>query len=281
MITARLHGRLGNQMFQYAAARGLAARLNVAVALDSRGARHRGEDVPTRVFALPLADPDCLPPDRHRTPLRYGLWRAFGRRPVLRRERGLGYDPAFETWGDGSYLHGYWQSERYFAHIADEIRRDFAFPPISDARNGDMAARIGAGLSVSLHVRRGDYVALGAHTLCDPAYYEAALAQLLDGLTGDPTVYVFSDDPDWARDNLRLPCASVEVDFNGPAQDFEDMRLMSLCQHNIIGNSSFSWWGAWLNPNPAKRVAGPARWFADPKLCNPDILPARWIAIDP
>jgi Glycosyl transferase family 11 len=279
MIHTRLHGRLGNQMFQYAAAAGLAARRETQVALDSRGAVARGEGALTRVFALPLVDPDPVPPARHRSLWRYGLWRLSGAAPKFRRETGLGYNRRIETFGDGCYLHGYWQSERYFAHIADAIRRDFAFPAFSSLRNAAMAERIAQGLSVSLHVRRGDYLTLGAHVLCDQAYYEAALARVLDGLGGDPTVYVFSDDPQWARDNLPLPCNKVVVDFNGPDTDYEDMRLMSLCAHNIIGNSSFSWWGAWLNGNPDKRVAGPARWFGDPRLVNPDILPDHWLKI--
>lgn len=279
MIYTRLHGRLGNQMFQYAAARGLATRLGVPVALDARGALARGEGVLTRVFDLPVTEPDHMPPAKQDSPLRYALWRLFGSQPRFRREHGLGYNPAFEGWGDDSYLHGYWQSERYFAHCADKIRTDFTFPAYSNAQNAAMADRIGNSLAISLHVRRGDYLTLGAHVLCDQGYYEAALARVLDGVTGDPVVYVFSDDPDWAKANLPLPCQKVVVDFNGPETDFEDMRLMSLCDHNIIGNSSFSWWAAWLNTNPERRVAGPARWFGDPKLSNPDILPYDWLVI--
>ncbi len=279
MIYARLHGRLGNQMFQYAAARGLAARAGTQVVLDTRGTILRGEGVLTRVFDLELSDPVGLPPARHETPLRYAMWRLARQKPVFRRERGLGFNPQIEQWSDNSYLHGYWQSEQYFHHVEADIRRDYAFPPLIEPKNTEMAQRIASGLSVSLHVRRGDYLTLGAHVLCDQAYYEAALEAVLDGLQGAPTVYVFSDDPGWAKDNLPLPCEKVMVDFNGPEADFEDMRLMSLCQHNIIGNSSFSWWAAWLNTNDAKRVAGPASWFGDPKLSNPDILPANWIKI--
>jgi hypothetical protein len=277
MIITRLHGRLGNQMFQYAAARGLAARRGTGVALDTREAEARGEGFLTRAFDLPLKEPDRLPPLKRDAPLRYGLWRLTS--PSFRREDGLGYNAAIETWPDGTYLHGYWQSERYFAHVSDAIRSDFRFPESQSAQNAEMAARISAGPSVSLHVRRGDYVSLGAHVLCDQAYYEAALARVLDGLDVALTVYVFSDDPDWAKANLPLPCPKVVVDFNGSDADFEDMRLMSLCDHNIIGNSSFSWWGAWLNANPDKRVTGPAKWFGDPKLVNPDILPAGWLRI--
>ncbi|AUQ64148.1 alpha-1,2-fucosyltransferase [Phaeobacter inhibens] len=283
MIITRLHGRLGNQMFQYAAGRALADRLGVSLALDSRGAELRGEGVLTRVFDLDLATPDIWPPLRQRAPLGYALWRGLGQHlgtgPKLRREVGLGYNPDFVDWSDNSYLHGYWQSERYFAQSAERIRRDFTFPEYSNQQNAEMAARIGETNAISLHVRRGDYLTLAAHVLCDQAYYEAALAQVLDGLKGQPTVYVFSDDPQWAKENLPLPCDKVVVDFNGADTDYEDMRLMSLCKHNIIGNSSFSWWAAWLNQTPDRRVAGPAKWFGDPKLNNPDILPPGWLRI--
>ena len=283
MIITRLHGRLGNQMFQYAAGRALADRVGVALALDSRGAILRGEGVLTRVFDLELADPVHLPPLKQTNPLRYAIWRGIGQKvgakPYFRRERGLGYNPAFEDWGDNSYLHGYWQSQKYFQNSAERIRSDFTFPAFSNQQNAEMAARIAESTAISLHVRRGDYLTFAAHVLCDQAYYDAALAKVLDGLQGDPIVYVFSDDPQWAKDNLSLPCEKVVVDFNGPETDFEDMRLMSLCQHNIIGNSSFSWWAAWLNQTPGRRVAGPAKWFGDPKLSNPDIFPHDWLRI--
>ncbi|MBK0326279.1 alpha-1,2-fucosyltransferase [Rhodobacteraceae bacterium F11138] len=277
MIVTRLHGRLGNQMFQFAAARGLAERLRTQVALDARLAERRGEGVLTRVFDLTLAQPDGLPPLKQDSPLRYVLWRATSRR--FHRERGLEYNAEIENWADGSYLHGYWQSERYFERITDQIRRDFRFPAFSSTANVEMAARIDESLSISLHVRRGDYVDLDAHVLCDQSYYDAALARIMDGLDGTPTVYVFSDDPEWARHNLPLPCTKVVVDLNGPDSDHADMHLMSLCDHNIIANSSFSWWGAWLNDNADKRVAGPVKWFGDPKLTNPDILPKDWMRI--
>jgi|26BtaG_2_1085354.scaffolds.fasta_scaffold07878_3 hypothetical protein len=283
MIITRLHGRLGNQMFQYAAGRALADRAGVPLALDSRGAILRGEGVLTRVFDLELADPVHLPPLKQTNPLRYAIWRGIGQKvgakPYFRRERGLGYNPAFEDWGDNSYLHGYWQSQKYFQNSAERIRSDFTFPAFSNQQNAEMAARIAESTAISLHVRRGDYLTFAAHVLCDQAYYDAALAKVLDGLQGDPIVYVFSDDPQWAKDNLSLPCEKVVVDFNGPETDFEDMRLMSLCQHNVIGNSSFSWWAAWLNQTPGRRVAGPAKWFGDPKLSNPDIFPHDWLRI--
>lgn len=278
MIYARLHGRLGNQMFQYAAARALATRLGVAFTLDTRRAVHKGEGILTRVFDLEWDAPAQLPPAQHERLLAYYAWRGLGLAPKMYRERGLGFNPAFDTLPDETYLHGYWQAEQYFAPIADDIRAAFVPRHPMSVQNTEMAGRIAAGPSISLHVRRGDYLTVGAHGLCDQAYYEAALERVADGLD-TPTVYVFSDDPQWAKDNLPLPFEKVVVDFNGPDTDYEDLRLMSLCQHNVLANSSFSWWGAWLNQNPDKRVAGPKDWFSDPKLSNPDILPQGWLRV--
>jgi len=276
VIWTRFHGRTGNQMFQWAAARGLAALRGTGVAIDDRLALARGERSITRLFDLPSED--ALPPPGRDRPLAHALWRYFGTDPSYRRERKLGYDPAFESFPANAYLHGYWQSERYFAHCADAIRADFVFPPAT-GRNADLTAEIAAAPSVSVHLRRGDYVGHAAHAVCDQAYYDAACAAVAERLPGDPVFYVFSDDPAWARDNLCLPGRRVVVDHNGPEADGEDMRLMSLCRGHVIANSSFSWWGAWLDPRPDSPVAGPARWFGDPKLSNPDILPARWLAI--
>tara|TARA_R110002049_G_scaffold44333_5_gene129989 strand:+ start:39951 stop:40790 length:840 start_codon:yes stop_codon:yes gene_type:complete len=279
MIYSRLHGFLGNQMFQYAAGAALATRLNVPLALDTRRAAAAGQGDLNDIFNLPVVAPEKLPPDQDKRPLAYGLWRVLGRHPHLRRERGLGYNTGFTTWGDDSYLHGYWQSERYFHDITDHLRKVFVMTPPMSPENVDMAAQIAAGPSVALHVRRGDYVALGATAVCDQAFYDAALNAVTNGLAKAPTVFVFSDEPAWARDNLAVPFDKVVVDLNGRDTAHEDMRLMSLCQHNVIANSTFSWWSAWLNQNPNKRVAAPARWFANDHQHNPDILPADWIRI--
>ncbi len=279
MIYTRLHGFLGNQMFQYAAAADLAARLGVDVALDHRRALAKGQGNLTEVFNLPVVAPAHLPPDQKTRPIAYAAWRYLGQAPKIRREKSLGYDPAITGWGDESYLHGYWQSDQYFAGVVDHLREVFVMTPPMSPENAAMADRIAAGPSVALHVRRGDYVALGATAVCDQAYYTAALKAVTDGLTRTLTVFVFSDDPSWARDNLEVPFEKIVVDLNGRETAHEDMRLMSLCQHNIIANSTFSWWSAWLNQNPDKRVAAPARWFGNNHQHNPDILPEDWIAI--
>ncbi|PHO05006.1 alpha-1,2-fucosyltransferase [Rhodobacteraceae bacterium 4F10] len=281
MIIARLFGGLGNQMFQYAAGKSLAERLGAELALDFRIIDERGTRRLTEVFDLDIVPATNLPATKHENLLKYGLWRAFGQSPKFRRETGLGYNATFTEWGDDTYLHGYWQSEQYFSSISDHLRHVFQAVPAPSKENGAIADDIRDCTAISLHVRRGDYLALGAHGVCDEAYYNAALSHIAPQLNQDPRVFVFSDDPQWAKDNLPLPFEKIVVDLNGPTTDYEDLRLMSLCDHNIIANSSFSWWGAWLNANPDKIVTAPANWFADAKMYNPDILPEGWQRITP
>lgn len=279
MIYTRLHGGMGNQLFQYAAGRALAARLGVDLCVDDRILADKGLRNCAQHFAWNHRTSQTLPPSKRESLLRYGLWRAFGLSPKLRREQGLGFNLAFETWGDDSYLHGYWQSERYFAPIADQLRDELVIQTAPSADNARMAERIQASPSVSLHVRRGDYLQIAAHQVCGEAYYQRAIVELAETAGIEPEVFVFSNDPDWARDHLPLPFKKTVVDLNGAETDYEDLRLMSLCQHNVIANSSFSWWGAWLNANPGKVVAAPSRWFGVPDLSNPDIWPEGWLKI--
>ncbi len=276
MIYTRLHGGLGNQLFQYSAGRALAARLGTDLAIDERTLPEIGFRPCKSHFNWQVQPADALPPIKSDGLLRYGAWRLLGKNPKLRRENGLGYDPSFENLPDNTYLHGYWQSEQYFEQISSQIREDLKIITPPSPENAGMAAKIAAHNAVSLHVRRGDYLALAAHNVCTEAYYTAALHKIAEQMDATPHVFVFSDEPNWARENLPLPFDKTVVDFNGPTTDYEDLRLMSLCQHNVIANSSFSWWGAWLNTNPHKIVAGPATWFGNDKLHNPDILPDNW-----
>lgn len=279
MILTRLHGGTGNQLFQYAAGRALALRLGTDLGLDVRRLDQMGLRLARAHFDWQVVDAAVLPPDQRDRPVAHALWRAFGRSPHFHRERVLGFNPGFETWGDGSYLHGYWQSERYFAAYADTLRRDLRIVTPASAQNAEMARQIADSLSVSLHVRRGDYLQSGAYASCSGDYYRAALHLVAEAAGITPRIFVFSDDPAWAQDNLDLPFAKVVVDFNGRDTDYEDLRLMSLCRHNIIANSSFSWWGAWLNTHPGKVVVAPKRWFAARHLQNPDLLPEGWLSL--
>ncbi|WP_040817456.1 alpha-1,2-fucosyltransferase [Litoreibacter arenae] len=285
MIYSRIFGGLGNQLFQYATARAVSLRQGVELVLDTRLAppgSHWAFGLDHFNISARIAEPSELPPSKDNF-FKYVMWRAFGHDPAFMRERGLGYQSRIAQAPDGTYLHGYFQSERYFADVLDHLENELRIVTPPDTRNAEYADRIAsAGHTVSLHVRRGDYVETSksnsTHATCDEAYYLRALARLSEGKS-DLKVFVFSDDPEWVRDNLKLPYDTTPVGHNGPDKPHEDLRLMSCCSDHVIANSTFSWWGGWLDRRPEARVVGPAKWFNNPKLVNPDILPERWIAI--
>ncbi|MCZ7675008.1 MAG: alpha-1,2-fucosyltransferase [Roseovarius sp.] len=283
MIVARLFGGAGNQLFQYAAGRALADRLGVDLALDRRYVGRTGQpraDAFVHFRNARFTEASRLPPAKMDGLLRYGLWRLFGRNPRFHREAGLGFNPRFFDLPDNTYLHGYWQSPRYFGRSDARLRDDLAMTTPLDAANADMAARIAAApVSVSVHVRRGDYVGDGAFAACTPGYYRTAIDHVAGRVGQAPTCFVFSNDPGWARENLSLGHETVIVDLNDEKAGHFDMYLQSLCDHNIIANSTFSWWGAWLNATSGRIVVAPKAWFGPGKPGNPDLCPPDWLRL--
>lgn len=288
MIVVRMIGGLGNQMFQYATARALALRSGQEVGLDLRHydrPREHGfglDALAHRGIRVPAGD---LPPLLREQPLAALAWLLLNRKPRILRERHFGFDPAIAAITGPALIKGYFQTERYFVDQAATIRAEMSPKAPPDPENARWLAEIAAEpRAVSLHVRRGDYVSnarfAARHGCCTPAYYERALAHVTARLGASPVIYAFSDDPAWVRDNLRLPCEIRIPGHNDAARNVEDLRLMAACRHHIIANSSFSWWGAWLNPRDDKVVAAPARWYADPDTRNPDIWPDTWARID-
>ena len=285
VIVVGLDGGIGNQLFQYAAARALALRLGVAVGLDTRWYAGRTD----RYYALdrfaisPAAvDPGTLP---FRDGKRLGrLLSGFGGRLSVYRETGLAFDPAVLGLPDGTYLRGVFQSELYFADQEPALRRDLAIVDPPDADNRAVLAEIGASHAVSLHVRRGDYVSnpkiASVHGTVSEDYYRRAAALIAERSGADPRLFVFSDDPAWAQANLDLGFPMRVVDHNGADRASEDLRLMAACRHHVLANSSFSWWGAWLNPSADKIVVAPRPWFRDSALDDSTIVPERWIRLE-
>lgn len=286
MIVSRLIGGLGNQMFQYAAGRALALRRGVQFRIDRRGfASYK-----THAFGL-----DCFCADLTDAPAE-GLvgatrekWLNRLLQPLSRdrlrvhAERAFTFDAEVLSLPDGTYLDGYWQSEKYFSDFAEQVRADFTVRHAPSAENRRWLEHIAATNSVSLHVRRGDYVtnaaAAAVHGTCDLDYYRRAVDHVRHASGFDPVLFVFSDDPDWVAGNLNLPFDMHLVRNNDAATNFEDLRLMSACRHHVIANSSFSWWGAWLNPSRAKMVVAPKRWFRKDNLDDRDLIPAEWVRI--
>lgn len=280
MISTRIRGGLGNQLFQYCAGRALALRHGVDLSLDLRD-----YDGPN-TFSVGLGhfNVQTVPAERLPAGREDGVFGALAKvvtGGALRtyREASLGYDAGFEALGDETHIKGYWQSERYFLDYEDQIREDLQIIAEPSQQNVDMQGEIAACNAVSLHIRRGDYVSNAkfnaAHGTCDLDYYARAAAFVAERV-GAPVIYAFSDDPAWVAENLRLPFEMRFVDHNDGSTAHEDLRLMATCKHHIIANSSFSWWGAWLNPSQEKVVAAPTQWFADPSKSNPDILPDSW-----
>lgn len=298
MIIARLMGGLGNQMFQYALGRRLALQHGTELKVDLdwllRESRITSDTTPhdynlphfriaaTAATAAEIA-PLRLPPVRgwRRRLRRARLALTPARRWTHAQERSLAFQPRVLRTGPHVYLEGYWQSPRYFEAVADRIRADFALAAPPDPRNAALLADIARGNAVAVHVRRGDYLsspgAARVHGVCGLDYYAAALA-LIAARVPEPRFFLFSDDPDWARANLRVPGPATTVSHNG-AQPWEDIRLMRACRHFVIANSSFSWWGAWLAAPAGKIVVAPQRWALEPGLNVATRHPASWITL--
>lgn len=195
-------------------------------------------------------------------------------------ESGRTYDPAFEKLSAPVYLDGYWQSERYFIGRAAALRQELFMPVVEPSPlNADLIQRMESCVSASLHVRRGDYISLpdaaSFHGICSVDYFQDSARWLVE--QGVEHIFVFSDDPDWVKASIGLPCPATHISHNTGTESYWDLFLMKHCRHHIIANSSFSWWGAWLDPRPDKIVIAPRVWLAGDPRPN-DILPSTWIA---
>lgn len=297
MIIVRLMGGLGNQMFQYAAGRRLALMHNVPLKLDlgwydaiAPGDAERRFELPVFSIQADLARrEDIVSMTGDNRPLlvkalpwllkRCGLLRE---EKGITRERSLRYDECVLHLPHDAYLIGYWQSEKYFSDVEQSIRQEFTFIPCLSGKNLELAQLIGNTCSVSVHVRRGDYVSnpvtADFHGVCGVDFYQRCFRQLT-AMVPSPHLFLFSDDPDWVRKHLKTELETTYVDHNGVNKGFEDMRLMSLCRHHIIANSSFSWWGAWLNPRPDKLVFAPRSWFKNTSINTDDTVPSQWVRL--
>jgi hypothetical protein len=173
-------------------------------------------------------------------------------------------------------LVGNWQSEKYFEKIAATIRKDLELKSPATGENAAMLSAISGCNSVSVHVRHGDNVTIEkAHGVLPAEYYHNA-AELVARNTSHPHFYVFSDDPAWAKEMLSLPGPTVFVVHNGDEKNYEDLRLMAACKHHIVGNSTFSWWGAWLGKKDNQVVYAPRKYHLGSNYDYRDFYPPTW-----
>jgi len=265
MKIVKIYGGLGNQMFQYAFALSLAVAGGDDIYLDGSGLAndrlHNGFEL-DRLFslALPAARIEDV---RRLSDSPVSLAGRIRRKYFSKRshfiDRKFGYQPELFEMPDDMYFEGYWQSEKYFKPIEARIRERLAFARPLDDRNEELLASLPRPIA-SVHVRRGDYLRHANLNLCTPAYYGRAVEAISrDGGIG--SLLVFSDDAEYCRTALEpRGVPATIVDWNAGPESWQDMAMMSRCDRHVIANSSFSWWGAWLDPNPAKRIVAPSIW---------------------
>lgn len=288
MIVFFGQGGLGNQLFQYATARRIAEKTGQDLVLDAHWFENprRGE-TPRKLelekYALPLRVATYSEQQRWRFLRgRIGGKLSFLSGLALLKEQGSAVDRRLFSTRGKCYLLGYWQSEKYFSDIRDVLIKELrpVLPPSPD--DEAVMVKMSCSNSISLHVRRGDYVssksAASYHGVCSLAYYNKAVLHMKDQLGSDIRFFVFSDDPNWVKENLKLDADVVYVSHNSPSDAFQDIRLMSACKHHILANSSFSWWGAWLGEWRDGLVIAPSQWYASGKE-TPDLLPREWLKI--
>ena len=272
MKIIEIKGGLGNQMFQYAYGRKLEISGQKIVFDISFFNGNKAKNDTIRDFKLGYFN--------------LGTKAVFTNQPrpvskiisKIKRKLGLNVD-------------GFYQSEKYFTNIADTIRQDFKLrQKMSPSAETILESIKKSGVSISIHVRRDDYVqdkkTNRHHGTCSQEYYKKALTLIAEKLVeaGEKDIatkiqlFVFSDDIEWVKQNMTFPYPTTFVS-NPSIPDYEELVLMSNCQHQIIANSSFSWWGAWLNPNPQKIVIAPEKWFNTKPSTYQDIVPNSWIKI--
>ncbi len=291
MIVIRLTGGLGNQLFQYAAAKALAIRNDEVLVLDI-GTYFR-ESLPelevSRDFELYnfIGINDEV---THKVESFNNLSKIFKfiqknipfKIKRYYKETSYNFNPNFFKLKKNIFLEGAWQSEKYFIEFKDILQENLVLKTNVIERVVDLAEKIKRQESVSVHVRRGDYlrkkIILEWHGVLELDYYQKALEIILKN-NSSTKIYYFSDDIEWVENNL-LPIYSGTIVSNKLSKNhFEDFHLMSSCKNNIVANSSFSWWAAWLNRNKSKIVIAPQKWFRTNKVDIKDLIPNSWIKI--
>lgn len=293
MVTVKLMGGLGNQMFQYACGRSISLDLGEKLILDTSYFQTRKQASRTGVtmWSYSLYHLNVHYDSIKNSIVRKYKMKAieiFARRfppfiqilfPKYVVEKDGQYIPDICKKGENLYLIGHWASEKYFKHNEDIIRHDFQVLTPQNEINRELSNKISHVNSVCLHVRRGDYVTSAVcndlYYHCTPDYYHNAISYIAERVI-DPVFFVFSDDIKWARENILTSYEVHYMDQNNSATAYEDLRLMMSCKHFIIPNSTFSWWGAWLGNFNGKIVIHPEFYFSNTEI-KTEIYPDSWV----
>jgi hypothetical protein len=302
MIVVNINAGLANKMFHYAFGRGLTAK-GLQIYYDTSSFIPRKEwtfeDI-TLKDAFPNIELREMPPGRFKWGAvdyndgselrkRIGIFmrkmqNLIGKPKYIFEER-YGYIDGMETKASKDCLYrGFWQSEKYFKHCEEDVRKQFTFLPFDESKNIATAEKMSNENSVAIHFRKGkDYLKseLMGNGLCPIEYYESAI-DFIKKRVQNPTFYVFTDNPEWVKENLNSIDYTL-VDWNSAngKRSFRDMQLMTYAKHNIIANSTYSWWGAWLNPNKKKIVIAPKKFFnpINDFFASSNIVCEDWVAL--
>lgn len=284
IVISQLKGGLGNQLFQYAAAKSLAHHLQASLKLDITTFKHSQ----TRLFKL---DYFCIPleiaakeeigrficfPSLYRhSPKFFSIISKH-----IYREPYFHYNEHFFNLKKPIYLDGYWQSYKYFDSIEKVLREELTIKDVFIKHFSEKINELRNINSIAIHIRRGDYTIkriADFHGVLPVKYYNEAI-QIMTEKINNPKFYFFSDDINWVKENIQISHPHEFV-TSYTKSAIEDFYLMSQCKHNIIANSSFSWWAAWLNPNPSKIVIAPKKWFNKSPHNTTDLIPNEWIKL--
>lgn len=289
MKIVNIIGGLGNQMFEYAmylALKDAHPEEEIKVCTRSFGGYglHNGLEI-RRVFGVNLPEASLWELCKVAYPFfNYKTYQVMFHWLPKRRSMTQGTTQDFfnfdEVTREGSvYYDGYWQNENFFKHIREKVSQSYSFPLFLDKKNEQLAGKLIGKNSVSIHIRRGDYLKEPIWCVCTPEYYFNGI-DYLKKKEKIELLCVFSDDIPWCKENLKGLSGDMEieyVDWNKGEQSFRDMQLMTYCKHNIIANSSFSWWGAWLGRRDGKIVIAPKVWCNKPIVNDP--ICEGWVRI--
>lgn len=284
MIIVQVNGGLGNQLFQYSTAKALSIKKNALLLLDMSWFDQTGKKDGLHYFSIPdkIASNSELKPFYERGLLTKAVQRLKpSTKREIYREKFFHFDPDLFKVNDTVFLKGIWQSEKYFIDHEDALRQVLTIKEEYVGHLSSIKSELQSTNSISIHVRRGDYltaVALDVLGLQEKDYYKSAWSAITSKVT-NAQAYFFSDDTKYVEEELMPLIPGKILSRPEPDNYIEDFYLMSQCKHNIIANSSFSWWAAWLNNNPDKWVVAPKKWFNNGPKDTQDLIPHSWLRI--